>query len=367
MFLSVSQDVLSEHLQTVCKAVPLKTTITALEGILLESDGKKVTLTANNLEMGIRSSFSVSQTKVGKVLLPAKIVEIIKRLPDKSVEFSVNADNYLTNIKSGQSEFQLYGTNPEEFPSFPVSVEDKLLSFSINCADLRRILRQTLFAISHDEGKTAFTGIQFSVYDDVLTLASSDTFRLANTKCKVINKEGENADFLVPAKIMQEVVRIFSDDESFIKVDFLKNQLLLESGDTKLVSRLLDEKFPNVDRVIPKEYSTQAIVDVNSLQRAVERASLLAEGVNHIIRMSINSSEIVIKAASKYGKVQEQIPVKLDGDELEIALNARFLLDMLKICEGENCAMQFTGSYKPIVLKDFTYKEYLYLVLPVKS
>ena len=368
MRLSIPQAVFSEHLQIVGKAVPAKSTIPVLEGILLTSYGNVMTLTATNLEMGISSSFPVAHTEKGEVVLQAKIVEIVKRLPGESVQLAVNKDTYLTDIKSGQTEFQLFGTAPEEFPAFPQTENQALrCSFSINSQELRRILKQTLFAVSHDEGKPAFTGVLFSVRENMVMLSSSDTFRLANTSCIIDNKLGENEDILVPARILQEVVRIFADVESEISVEVIKNQLILVCRETKISSRLLEENFPNVERVIPKEFAGKAVIEVTPFQRAVERATLLAEGTNHIIRLSIGKEQLVIRAASKYGRIQEQVPLELEGEGLDLSLNARFLFDMLKICEGEKCFLQMTGVNKPCVLRDSVYSDYLYLVLPVKT
>jgi DNA polymerase III subunit beta len=366
--LSIPQSVFSDHLQIVGKAVPAKSSIPVLEGILLKSDGNRMTLTATNLEMGISTSFPVAHTEQGEVVLPAKIVDIVRRLPGESVQLAVNKDTYLTEIKSGQTEFQLFGTAAEEFPAFPQTDKDALrCSFTINSQELKRVLKQTLFAVSHDEGKPAFTGILFSIRENRIMLSSSDTFRLANTSCLIKNELGQDIDILVPARILQEVVRIITDVESDISVEVIKNQLILVCGETKISSRLLEENFPNVERVIPKEFAGKAIIEVNAFQRAVERATLLAEGTNHIIRLSIGKELLVIRAASKFGRVLEQVSLELEGEGLELSLNARFLFDMLKICEGEKCYLQLTGPNKPCVLRDSVYDDYLYLVLPVKS
>lgn len=366
MRLSIPQALLAEHLQVVAKAVPQKSTLSVLEGILFQSDGENLILTATNLELGIRTSFAAAHTEPGEVILPAKVVEIIRRLPGDSVQLIVNPENYLTEIKSGQSEFQMYGLAAEEFPLFPtVDKENGKFSFQIKAIDLRRALRQTLFSVSHDEGKPAFTGVLFTLREDSLSLSASDTFRLATTACRIIN-HGEPGEFLVPGKTLQEIVRIFNDDEAKVNVVVSQNQLLLECGEKKVSSRLLDEKFPNVERVIPKEFSGQASVDVTPFMQAVERASLLSEGTNHVIRLSIGTGTMVIRASSKFGKIQEQIPLELEGEGIEVSLNSRFILDMLKINEGEKCYIQITGTNKPCVLRDSLYDDYTYLVLPIK-
>lgn len=367
MRLSIPQALLSEHLQAVAKAVPGKSAVSVLEGILLESNGESLTITATNLELGIRTSFTAAHEEPGKVVLPSKFIEIIRRLPGESVQIFVHEDNYLTEIKSGQSEFQLYGLSAEEFPVFPEATLDQIqYSFKVDSGTLKRALKQTLFAVSHDEGKPAFTGVLFTFTNNKLSMASSDTFRLATTSCS-IEYSGEEGSILIPAKNLQEVVRIFGEDDKIIEGAVVQNQLLLTSGRKKVASRLLDENFPNVERVIPKEFTGEALVDVAPFLQAAERASLLSEGLNHIVRISIGEDIMVIRASSKYGKIQEKVAMHLEGEGLEISLNTRFIIDMLKVCEGDQCILKLTGPNKPCIIKDSLHEDYLYLVLPIKA
>lgn len=366
MRLSIPQSLLSEHVHVVAKAVPGKSTMQVFEGILFESNGETMTLSATNLELGIRTTFPAAHQESGRVVLPAKVVEIIRRLPGDSVQLIVDADNYLTEIKSGQSEFQLYGLNADEFPHFPeFSPESTSIRFSVNVADIRRALRQTLFSVSHDEGKPAFTGLLFTLQENTLNLSASDTFRLATTSCPVENT-GSNGEFLVPAKNLQEILRIFTDEQETAQVVVDQSQLLFMCRGIQLTSRLLDENFPNVERVIPRDFLGRASVDSQSFQQAIERASLLSEGVNHVVRLSVGANVMMVRAASKHGKTQEQVPLELDGEGLEISLNSRFILEMLKICEGDHCIIEMTGPNKPCVLRDSLHPNYLYLVLPIK-
>ena len=366
MRLNLPKTLLAENLLITAKAAPAKSMISVLEGILFQCDGETMTLTATNLELGIRTTFPAPNQEKGKVVLPAKSVEIIRKLPGETVQFTMNSENFLTEIKSGQSEFQLYGLSADEYPDFPeLSHESAQFVFKMKSGELRRALRQTLFAASHDEGKQAFTGLLFTINENTLTLSSSDTFRLATTGCRIQN-QGNSGNFLVPAKNLQEVIRILTDDEETVQLMVTKNQLLLSCKNIKISSRLLDENFPNIERVIPREFCGQATVAVGAFLQAVERASLLSEGINHVVRLSIGEGGLVIRASSKHGKTQEQIPVELTGEGLEVSLNSRFILDMLKVTEGNQCIIEMTSSNKPCILRDSLYNEYLYLVLPIK-
>ncbi|MBS3886964.1 MAG: DNA polymerase III subunit beta [Dethiobacter sp.] len=366
MRLSIPRSILAEHLQIVAKAVPNKSNLAMLEGILFTCEANSMTLSATNLELGISSTFPIEQQEIGKVVLPAKVVEIMRKLPGETVQLTVNPENYLTEIVSGHSEFQLYGFNPDEYPSLTqFSAQTVEISFNVKVTDFRRALRQTLFCVSNDERKPAFTGLLFSLQDERLTLSASDTFRLATTNCRV-NKTVNSGKFLVPARNLQEVLRIFTEEEEIIQVLVTQNQILLSCRDKKITSRLLEETFPNVERVIPKEFTGCASLDCLKFMQAVERSSLLSEGTNNVVRLSIGEDCLVIRTTSKYGKNQEKISLELTGEAVEISLNSRFIIEMLKISEGEKCIIELTGANKPCILRDSLHDDYLYLILPIK-
>ncbi|MBS3898233.1 MAG: DNA polymerase III subunit beta [Dethiobacter sp.] len=366
MRLFIPRSLLAEQLQIVAKAVPSKSNLSMLEGILFTCDGNSMTLSATNLELGISSTFAIEQQEVGKVILPSKIVDIMRKLPGETVQLTINPENYLTEVVSGQSEFQLYGFNPEEYPSSPqISAQTVEFSFNVKVADFRRALRQTLFCVSNDERKPAFNGLLFSLQEERLTLSASDTFRLATTNCRV-NKAVNAGKFLVPAKNLQEVLRIFTEEEETIHVLVSQNQILLSCRNKRITSRLLEENFPDVERVIPQEFTGRVSFDCLKFMQAVERSSLLSEAASNVVRFFISKDCLVMRTSSKYGKTQEKVSAELEGEDMEISLNSRFILEMLKISEGEKCMIELTGPNKPCIFRDSLHDDYLYLVLPIK-
>ncbi|HZK24490.1 MAG TPA: DNA polymerase III subunit beta [Oscillospiraceae bacterium] len=365
MRLLLPKNLLASHLQIVAKAMPTRSVNPALEGVLFECDGEKLTLTATNLELGIQTQFAAAHKERGQVVLPGKTVEIIRHLPGDSVLIEVNPENFTTQISSAPAEFQVYGYSADDYPNFPEQQPELAqCSFRIKVADLRRALRQTLFCVSHDEGKPAFIGVFFSLRQHELTLSASDTFRLATTTCAVESKS--DLEFLVPGKNLNEVLRVFTEDEAMIEAAVMQNQLFLNCNNICISSRLIDENYPNITRVIPKSFTGKAIVETAAFTQAVERASLLAEGNNHVLRFLINKDTMVMRASSKYGKIQEVVPIEFNGEEVEIAFNARFMLEMLKITEGDQCLIELNGHEQPFIMRDSLYDNYLYLILPVK-
>ena len=172
--------------------------IQAAGGRTATGDGEKLSLFATNLEMGLKTELDIEH-KAGSVVLPGKIVEIIRRLPGETVVLKVNTENFLTEITSGTAEFQVFGLNAADYPSFPAFSSECSIRFSVKSEDLRRVLKQTIFSVSQEDLSPAFTGILFTLSEKDLQLASSDTFRLAVTSCPVKNR-GEKGSFLVPAR-----------------------------------------------------------------------------------------------------------------------------------------------------------------------
>lgn len=364
MLINIQQKDLAESLQLVSRAIPSKTPLSELEGVLLTGDGEKLSLFATNLEMGLKTELDIEH-KAGSVVLPGKIVEIIRRLPGETVVLKVNTENFLTEITSGTAEFQVFGLNAADYPSFPAFSSECSIRFSVKSEDLRRVLKQTIFSVSQEDLSPAFTGILFTLSEKDLQLASSDTFRLAVTSCPVKNR-GEKGSFLVPARTLQEVIRVFPASEEEIQVAVLQNQLLLNCNNIYFSSRLLTEKYPDVKRVIPQKFVGRAVVETAAMLQAIERAAILSAGENNIVSFTIADNIMHVRASSKYGIIQEKIPVALEGEEVKVSLNSRFVLDILRIVEGNNCVLELTGSDSPVIIRDNLHQDYLYLVLPIK-
>ena len=407
MLISLPRHRLNEELQIVAKAVPAKSTIPSLEGIYFEirpedSGCAQITVAAANTEivLNVSSLHDVSEPLEPhgfSLVLPARVQEIIRRLPGETVGLLFDRDNFAVTIRSqlpadrnhdsgdglpsSDSEFQVYGFDAVDFPK-QESFAAYALSFSVKASDLRTCLRQTLFAVSTDESKPTFTGVHFKLQDEKLTLSASDTFRVAAASCTVAGCQSSgdgHFSFLVPGRLMQECLRIFGESgklltEQTVRFTLSKNKLLLErsnSGPTeteiRISSRLLDENFPDIERVFPKEFAGSSVVLTRELTASLERALCLTETGAQALKFVFEKNSLTIKASSRYGNVQERLGALGDGAELEIYLNAKFLLDMLKVCEGEEVIFRHTGPNRGVLLKDTLHEEFRYFILPVKS
>lgn len=407
MLISLPRHRLTEQLQVVAKTVPAKSVIPSLEGIYFEISPQEhgaaqITVSAANTEMVISASslYDISEQLEScsfALVLPARIQEIVRRLPGETINLLFDRDNFACQIMSqmsgvknqtsglqlppADSEFQVYGFDPQDFPK-PVTFAAPDLTFSLKAADLRTCLRQILFAVSSDESKPAFTGVHFKLQGEKLTLSASDTFRVASTGCSVSllhSPEAGGQSFLAPGRLMQECLRTFGEGaryqtEQTVRFTLEKNKLLLESSvngqagiDVKIFSRLLDENFPDVERVYPREFAGSSTCLTKELTSSLERALILTETGAQVLKFVFEQNCLTLKASSRYGKVQEKLGAQGEGEGLEIYLNAKFLLDMLKICEGDEVIFRHTGPNRGVLLKEALYEEFRYFVLPVKS
>jgi DNA polymerase-3 subunit beta len=390
MLLTIPRQKFFEQLLVVTKTVSAKSTIPSLEGVYieirpLEDDSAKITVTGANTEMLITSSslYNISEVKEActfALVLPVKIQDVVRRLPGETIQLLFDRENFSVTVfgrgDEGRmdSEFQIFGFDPQDFPRNPAFTAPELC-LQIKSSDLRRALRQVLFAISADESKPSFTGVHFKIHDEKLHLASSDTFRVATTSCRFSESDQINegsVSFLVPGRLIQECVRTFGEGGRFqteqtVTLKIEKNKLLLESGEVMIFSRLLDENFPDVERVLPKEFAGGSVCFTGELIACLERALVLTETGSPVLKFTFEKNGLTINASSRYGKVQDRVAARGEGADLEISFNARFILDMLKVCEGEEVIFRHTGPNRGVLLKDALYEEFRYFLLPIKS
>lgn len=352
-------------LQACMKIAPQRSSIPSLEGIYLSCCENVLDLTATNLEVGIRCHLPVKTLKEGAVVLPAKLAEIIRLVNDQQVDIEIG-DNFNALIKCSKVNFQLKGLDPLDFPEIPVMEMDS--DWAIKTDLFKDMLKQTIFCASGDEGKAPLTGILFSIEKDRLTLTSSDSFRLSVRKGAIENISGKEMQFIVPLKILTEIIKFnFSEEKIQVKVDE-KKQILFKIDNFLFFSKLLDEKYPAIERVIPNEFNTTITAGKNDLISCLQRIILISEGNNFITKIEVRDKIALFKANSEMGSVEEEVEIEKEGEDVDIFLNSRFLIEPLRYIDMEKIQLNFREANGPCVLKLYPQKDdYLYLVLPIKS
>ncbi len=354
---------LLESINIVQKAVPSKTTLPILEGILFDAKNGKLKLTATDLEIGIETLSNVDVIEAGKVVLSSRIVgEIVRKLPDADIEIET-ADKNLVYIKSENSNFKILSLPHDEFPELPVVKNEQ--GITLTQSILKDMIKQTIFAVSTDEVRPILTGVLFDVDGVNLTMVALDGFRMAVKWNEIINDNKFKA--VIPGKTLSEIGKILNESEDSINIYFSKNHIQVQVEDTIIVSRLLEGEFINYKQIIPTEYKIKIMVSSSKLMEACDRAALFArDSSNNMIKFEINDDVMVIMSNSQNGDVHEEIKIQKEGNDIEIAFNAKYFIDVLKVIEGENITIEFTTNVSPSIIRPCEKDGYLYLVLPAR-
>jgi DNA polymerase III subunit beta len=367
---------LLQAIQNVHKAVTNKSTIPVLSGIKMTADSQGVRLTATDLEIGIETIIPthneeeqiVQVQEEGAIVLSARdFGDIVRKLPSKEVEIEVK-QNYLTIIRAGKSEYNLHGLDHEEFPRLPQVNSSQI--FSIQSDILKDMIRQTSFAISSEEIRPVLTGVLFSLKNGELKFVATDSHRLA-TRESVVEAPAdlEFANVIVPGKSLNELGRLLADDDSLVDILVAENQVLVQMAKTQFYTRLIDGQYPDTSRIIPTSFKTALKLGSKDLQGAVERAALIAkDNDNKVVRFNIKQNQLEITSNSPdVGRFSEVIEnVDVNGDELLLAFNAKYLIDCLRVLDSQELLIEFTGSMSPFLIKMPDNPRYLHLVLPVR-
>ena len=351
---------LASAVSNVSRAVSSRTALQALEGILIKAQGDSLTLTGYDLELGITTTIPADVQEAGEAVISAKLFgDMIRKLEGTEVSFECD-EKMLTVIRGGLSEFTILGTDPADYPELPkLSDSDSL---TIPQATLKSMIEQTQFAISQNDAKPVHTGSLFDVMPDSLTLVSVDGYRMAVRRERA--DTGIETRFVVPGKTLAEIAKLLSPDlpdeeepkNAVISVS--RKHVLANIGEYSVISRLLDGEFLDYQAAIPQGHSTQVTIGTRELIGAVDRASLLiSDRLRSPFRLSCSTS---------LGKAYDKVPCQIEGEELEMGFNNKYVLDALRAADCDRLCLQIGGPLSPMKIVPPEGDGFLFLVLPVR-
>jgi len=362
------KDTMIKALNSVVRGVASKTTMPILEGILIQTNDKEIKLTTYDLEIGIEYTLECDVKEHGSTVVNATMfTEIIRKLPDSEINISVNENNLLS-IECEGSLYKLATMNPEEFPELPkIEVEN---SIDLEQAALKNMIRKTIFAVSTDENRPIFSGCLFEIKNNKLNVVAIDGFRLA---LRTINLPVAVNDFkaVIPAKTLNEVIKILSDSFENVKVGVAKNQALFEMDNCKLVTRILDGEFLNYSSVIPSNWQTRVKVNKNDLQNSFERISLISSSSiekekKYPVKVTVDIGKMIISCTNQTGDAKEEVYISTEGKYLEAGFNPKYFLDCLKAIDDEEIYVEFGSNISPCLVKSVEDNDYVYMILPIR-
>lgn len=359
---------------TVQKAVSAKSIMPILECIKLDADATgNIIVTGNNLDLCIEYSDDCNVEEGGSIAISSKMFgEIIRRLPDDMVTVSVNEDNNVTTIKCGKSEFNIQGLSGNEYPAVP-KVEE-VYRFSISQSALRKMIRRTIFAVSQNEArKPILTGSLFEIETGVLSVVATDGYRLAIAK-ETVNSSLSDKKFIIPGLTLREVFKVLEDDaEKEVSIVVSDRHVMFEFESYKVVTRLLEGEYINYKPVLQTPNSIFVIADTAKLSEALERASLLinddisAKTEKVPVRLNIMMDKIEITCMTGKGKVHDVVDVSVNGEDIEIGFNYKYLLEALRACDEDEVKIEFSNPRSSCFIRSNTNDDsYTFMILPVR-
>jgi len=371
MKIEINKEDLVYAVTAVEKAVSAKNTLPVLSGILITAKDNTVSFRATDLEAAMECKMAAPVSEEGCIAVPGrKLAQIAKGVSGQEIILeSLGEENLIIRYAKGQIQIPCFST--EEFPVFPQASGE--INGSMDQRVFRRMVKQAGIAASSDELRPVFTGMMVEIEGEDITFVSTDTHRLSLTKGKW-QGEGKCA-VLVPNRILQEVARLAAADDQNINITIGKSQIFFRFGTLTVATRLIVGQFPDYRQVIPAEnsfcgemyFSRQGIVESLELAAVISRE--VARGRGSVVTLKMKEDHINIYAASaEEGTFDEDINAQISGDMLELNYNARYMLDVLRVMEGETVRMQLTGESTPGVITegDVEDSSFLYLILPVR-
>lgn len=363
MKLVCSKSNLLNGVQIVSKAVSNKTTMSILECIMVDASKGIITLTANDMDLGIETIIEGQIVEKGVIALDAKIfLEIVRKLPDSDIVIETDA-SYKTTITCEKAKFTIIGKSGEDFSYLPVvEKEDSII---ISQFTLKEVVRQTIFSISDNDNNKLMTGELFEINGDELKVVSLDGHRISIRKIQ-LRESYAPKKVVVPGKTLNEVSKILPGGaESDITISFTEKHIVFEFGNTTVVSRLIEGEYFRIDQMLSSDYETKVKINKKELLNCIDRATLLVkEGDKKPIIINIIDGRMELKINSILGSMNEDIDIEKQGKDLMIGFNPKFLIDALRVIDEEEVELYMVNPKAPCFIKNQE-ESYIYLILPV--
>ncbi|NOZ29394.1 MAG: DNA polymerase III subunit beta [Chloroflexi bacterium] len=389
MRVSCLQENLAKGLSIVGRAVSPRSTLPVLGNILLATDQARLKLAATDLEIAISCWIGAQIQEEGSTTVPARLLtDFVNSLPAERIDMELSVRTQSLHIRCARYEANIKGIDANEFPLIPTSEGNDAVEIPVGT--LRKMIDQVAFAAATDESRPMLTGVHARFQDDRLTLAATDGFRLSVRLTQLSKPVPENLAVIIPARSLQEIARISgdADDQHPVQIQVVRarNQVLFhlqgkaddaEKGgfqQVDVVSQLIDSQFPDYEAIIPKSWTTRTVMDTAEFLKAVRVAYLFAREAANIVRLQIapGSSDrpgvLTITATSQeYGDNVSEVEALVEGEPIEIAFNARYLIDVLSVIDTSQVALETTRSSAPGVIRPVGVgpEEFTHVIMPM--
>ena len=363
----VSSTQLLKQVQQISGVISANTVLPILEDFLFEIQKNKLTIVATDLETVMKIQMEIEAKENGKICIPAKILlDSLKNLPEQPLTFNIDK-NYGVEITSDNGKYKVMGENPDNFPKDPVAETSN--SFSMPSSALVTAINKCIFATSTDELRPAMTGIFFELSPKGITTVATDAHRLVRFSRNDV-KCPEKASFVVPKKPLNLLKNVLPNTDGELTVSYNSNHLFVKHGATELVCRLIDARFPDYKVVIPADNPYKLTVNKNDFQNALRRVSVFSNKSTNQVALTITGSELQLAAQDVDFSFEgnERMSCQYDGEDLQIAFNAKFLIEMLSAADTAEVIIELSTPTKAGIIKPTEQaenEEILMLVMPL--
>jgi len=363
----VSSTQLLKHVQQISGVISSNTVLPILEDFLFEIEKNKLTIVATDLETVMKIHMDIEAKDTGRICIPAKILlDSLKNLPEQPLTFNIDK-NYSVEITSDNGKYKVMGENPDNFPKDPEAETSN--SFTMRSSALVTAINKCIFATSSDELRPAMTGIFFELTPKGLRTVATDAHRLVKFSRHDVACP-ENANFVVPKKPLNLLKNVLPNNDDELTVSYNSSHLFVKLVDTELVCRLIDARFPDYKVVIPVDNPYKLTVNKNDFQNALRRVSVFSNKSTNQVAVTITGSELQLAAQDVDFSFEgnERMACQYDGEDLQIAFNAKFLIEMLSAADTTEVVIELSTPTKAGIIKPTEQKEneeLLMLVMPL--
>lgn len=367
MRFTISREKLQEGLNAVSASIPTKTTLPVLANILVETTDRGIRLSGTDLDIAVSTEVTADVETSGAVTIPArKLSELAKELPPAPVKIAALGEQRIT-LECGRSKFKLLGLPRDEFPTFPAVRFNE--SWRIKSGDLQKLIAATSFAVSTEESRPILNGVLWELRPEHMRMVATNGHRLAKMETPIVASSAPASDLIVPPKALDQVRRLFPAEEE-LEVARGENHIGFRSPITSVFTRLIEGPYPNYDQVIPRDNDKVAVADKGALTSALKRMSVIASDQTHRIRMSFNSGMLKFSVTTPdLGEAQDELPIRYNGDPMEIGFNAAYLLEILRYMPTDEVKLTFKAPERAATIEPEAWNDpgsYMCLVMPLR-
>lgn len=357
---------INDGISAVIKALNPKKGIPILEGIKMSAEGSIVTLSATDLELFIEKKIPARITEEGEIVVPGRFFsEYIKKLSSlEEIEFE-KEDGDMLSIKYGKSEGRIQCMDADTFPGNQFVDEDSF--FEMEQREFKKLIEKVIFSVSTEDARPVLKGCYLEITKDNISAVALDGYRFGYINKKLVLNNDCETNIIVPAKSLNEAVKIINDTDETMKISVQKNMIMLSTGDTKISTRLIENEYIQYKKIIPAAFAAEAVIDKKLFLASIERASLVAKNkTNNYVRFTFSENELLITSNSDQGNIKESLPVKFTGKDLEIAFNSKYIEDSLNVIDEDYIKFSFSTPTTPAIIRQIEGEDYIYLLLPVR-